>query len=486
MADYPNFVGPSYTSSSPNADAEQTMNLYPEVMESAGAKVPTTLYPCPGFQIAATVAQSPGRGLFATGGTPNRLFGVVGFKLYEYVYHSVTGVMTPMDRGDVAADTNPATFTTNGVGGNQLGFTSGGIFYVLDLGTNTLTPVMNLPPVTMCDFISDRFIALAPDTSELYMSNQEDGLTWDLSNVILRSTAPDPWVSMKVILHYIWLMGTLTSDVYYDDGGSPIPFSPFPGGSLEQGIAAPFSLQDVDGTAAWIGNNVNGRGVIWRAQGFIPQRISTHAVEFALQQYPTIDDAVSFAYQQEGHSFYVTNFPSGAATWVYDAATQPAQWHERGYWNTTAAEFEAYRVQYHANAFQQQWALDRATGTLYQMRTDLLTDVDGAMIRRVRRAPHLSTDQRMTFYHRVQVDLQAGVGTASVTSPTVMLRYSDDGAHTWSNEIEMSAGPQGAYAHRVFCGPLGSSRDRVFEVAMSDAVNWRVLQAFLDTSPGTY
>lgn len=41
-------VGPSYTSQSLNADAQLTMNLYPEVDESGAGNAPIVLYPTPG------------------------------------------------------------------------------------------------------------------------------------------------------------------------------------------------------------------------------------------------------------------------------------------------------------------------------------------------------------------------------------------------------------------------------------------------------
>ena len=38
-------------------------------------------------------------------------------------------------------------------------------------------------------------------------------------------------------------------------------------------------------------------------------------------------DAVAYTYQQDGHPFYVLNFPSANTTWVYDVST--GAWHER-------------------------------------------------------------------------------------------------------------------------------------------------------------
>jgi hypothetical protein len=108
-------------------------------------------------------------------------------------------------------------------------------------------------------------------------------------------------------------------------------------------------------------------------------------------------------------------------------------------------------------------------------------------IRRLRRSPHLSLEQFRIFYHRFQLDLMPGVGTLTGqgVTPTVMLRWSDDGGYTWSSEIELSAGAQGDYTKRVYALMLGSGRDRVFEVSTSDPVQWTLLAAYIDTTTGT-
>lgn len=108
-------------------------------------------------------------------------------------------------------------------------------------------------------------------------------------------------------------------------------------------------------------------------------------------------------------------------------------------------------------------------------------------IRRLRRSPHLTTEQMRVFYHRFQLDLQPGIGTLTGqgVNPLVMLRYSDDGGFTWSNEIQMGAGAQGQYLTRVYALMLGSGRDRVWEVSTSDPNKWVWIAAYLESTTGT-
>ena len=78
-----------------------------------------------------------------------------------------------------------------------------------------------------------------------------------------------------------------------------------------------------------------------------------------------------------------------------------------------------------------------------------------------------------------------GLATGQGSDPQVMLRWSDDGGETWSNEHWRSAGKIGVYKARVLWNRLGSSRDRVYEITMSDPVPWRIIDAMIRMSAGT-
>jgi len=106
--------------------------------------------------------------------------------------------------------------------------------------------------------------------------------------------------------------------------------------------------------------------------------------------------------------------------------------------------------------------------------------------RRLRRAPHLADEQRWLTYDRFQLDLQTGVGLVSGqgSDPQIMLRWSNDGGHTWSNEHWTSAGKMGATKTRAIWRQLGRARTRTFEVVVSDPVRFYLAAAYVDVTPG--
>lgn len=108
--------------------------------------------------------------------------------------------------------------------------------------------------------------------------------------------------------------------------------------------------------------------------------------------------------------------------------------------------------------------------------------------RRLRVAPHLSAEQFNIFYDQFTLDLQVGNGllVGQGVTPQIMLRMSDDGGYTWSDEILLDSGAQGQYLTRVTANGLGMARDRVFEISTSDPVAWSIISAFLQTRKGRW
>lgn len=70
--------------------------------------------------------------------------------------------------------------------------------------------------------------------------------------------------------------------------------------------------------------------------------------------------------------------------------------------------------------------------------------------------------------------------------PQIMLDWSDDKGKTWSTEITASMGKIGEYGTRVIFRRLGSSRDRIFRVSISDPVKRVITSANLDAIGGIH
>jgi hypothetical protein len=395
------FIGGSYQSQAVTADQERTVNWYPELLEAPGATAKAVLYPTPGVRTLSSAGRGNGRAHFALNG---REFAILGTTLYEI---DSAGALTP--RGSVAQDANPATISSNGEGGNQLFITSGRNGYVFNLTNNNLQQITALNgKATQGAHLDGYFLALDAVTATLYISDLYDGATWQTGiQFAQRSIAADRWVAMAVLGRFLWLFGERTSEVWYNTG-AVFPFAPHPSGLIHYGIAAPFSSAIMGDSVIWVGQTASGRRCVLRAQGFTPQPISTKPLEAALADYRGVSGAVSDVYSDAGHTFYLVSFDRDGVTWAYDDATQ--MWHERGTWIPQESKFTAWRPRYYAWSFGQHRMLDVGSGAVYEMARDATTDVDGLLIRRLRRAPAISNENDRVFYASFEVDMEPGLG----------------------------------------------------------------------------
>jgi hypothetical protein len=361
----PGFIGPTFEARSVNANTERVINLYPEVVGGT-PKAPLVLLHTPGTRLFAQRGGGPVRGLFAQDG---RAFAVSGGEFVEVFASGLTTV-----RGLVYGGWEPVTICSNGAAGHQLFITSHGYGYIFDLVSGTFTGLTDpsVPsPIRMGAFCDGYFLALVGGTGTLRYSALEDGLTWDTLDVIQRSYGSDAIEALVVNHRELWMFGSRTSEVWYDSGDADTPFVPIQGTFIEHGIAAPWSAVRVDNTIFWIGQDERGAGVVWRAQGYTPIRVSTHAIERWLASVP-LAQVLGWSYQDEGHTCYWLYVPDLETALVYDLATD--LWHERAHWDTTRMRWIPHVARCHAWGFNRHLVGDRQSGAIYALDLDALDD----------------------------------------------------------------------------------------------------------------
>lgn len=470
---YPGFVGGSYQAQSWNADAEHTVNMYEERMESQGATAQEALFGMPGVTLLGTAAGSPGRAHFAEDGREWAVFGTSFGEIAQ------DGTFT--SRGTVAVDSNPASIHSNGDGGGQLLVVSGGNGYCYNITTTVFTQVAALNgKATHGNYLDGYGLILDRTSSTLYISALLDFLTWTTGvDFAQRSKASDPWVSMTVTGIYIALLGEQTSEFWYDTGGSSFPFAPHPSGSpIPHGIAAGFTFAVGEGSLFWLARSNAGQRYVVRTTGFTPEVVSDYPRQRLFDGY-NVDNAVAELKNWRGHMFYSITFPGADVTWTYDLATN--KWFQDGPWISEENAFAASRRRWHAVAYGQHRSLDSETGAVYKISSDSYRDVDSRPLVWERQAPALTAENELIFYAALELDIQVGVGTVSGQgeNPRVMMQFSNDGGNTWSSELWRSLGKVGQYSTRVRWEQLGAARRRVFKVRGSDPVAVGIVGAYL-------
>lgn len=472
------FIGPSYELAQPSANAQRLVNWYLEKQEAGPRKGNTMRFVAtPGLNKRATLGGGPIRGVYWS--STGQLFVVSGSNLYE-----ITSAWAPSLRsGTISSSQGRVTMVDNGTV-LMIG-DGGGTAYTANLAFGSaLSPVVSANcPGGYVSWQDGFFINTVPNSNQFAISDI-NAATYTTLQVASKEGRPDNLVFVLSVGRQLWLFGQQTTEVWWNSGGALFPFQRVDAAFIETGTISALTCTRVLNSVAWVGNDERGRGTVWYAQGYTPTRISTHAVENALAGYANLNQASAFAYQQNGHQFYQLSVPSSSTdnggTWVYDFSTQ--QWHERS-WLSTTGELP-HRASCATVAFGAVVVGDRLDGRLYTYDLTTLAD-DTGPIRRTRQAPHVSQDEKRIRYDSFELQVEPGVGlsTGQGQKPIVLLSWSDDGGHTWSNEHQASLGAEGKYHTRVKWRRLGVSRDRVFRVAMSDPVVSTILGAELNATP---
>lgn len=466
------FATTSYQARSLPLSAQRCVNLFAEAAP-ADARSPVALYGTPGLVSFGTVGDGPVRLLHEMAGI---LYAVSRDQLYRV---SSSGTATLLGTLAGAPMTDYPLFAADN--GTQMVVvnTGTGRATVWDADTATLTPVndSDFPRVSSVSYVDGYHIFSRQDSGQWLISDLYEATSYEALDFATAETYPDNLVRVFTDHREVWLFGTKSTEVWTNTGAADFPFQRISGTVLERGCAAAGSVAKLDNSIFWLADD----GIVYRASGYTPVRVSTHAIEYALDGYQNLADAQAFCYSQEGHGFYCITFPPDDHTWVFDVST--GLWHERESEDADGRSLGRWRVASYAGAYNLHIVGDYLTNRLYQLDLDEGTE-NGVAIRRVAVSPVLHADTDRMTMARVEIEAEVGVGLSSGegSDPQMMLEWSDDGGRTWSNEHWSSLGRRGRYMRRVRWHRLGQFRERYLRITCADPVKIAILgcQAELD------
>lgn len=464
------FVGPAYETRSPNQSAQRLINWYVEATEQGG-KTEYTLYPTPGLRLAVKIGSGPIRGAVEVNG--GHVYVVSGSEVFR-----VSPGFTTAKAGSIGTSSGVVGMAYNG---DQVIIVDGQRGYIVDVAKNELKPITDVDfpsTVTWAQYLDRYFVVGGDGSGRFYISDIADGKSWVGTEYANAEGDPDPLIAGIVNHRELILMGTNSFEIWVNTGNTTFPIERTGNAFGETGCAAVATLCKMKGELLWLGKDRSGDGVVWRMDGYSPVRVSTHALEWEIRQYSRIDDAVAYTYQMGGSAWYVLHFPSADRTWVYNINGN--YWHEWLAFDATTGLFHRHRSNCHFMLGRDHVVGDWQTGDLFILDPHIYTD-NGHTIRRVRSTYAEDADLKRVFYSSLQIDLQAGVGLVDGqgSEPRLMLRWSNDGGHTWSNTRTATMGKLGQYGARCIWNRLGNGRARVWEISVTDPVNAVVLGAVL-------
>jgi hypothetical protein len=540
-------LGGTYVTRSVNAADSRMVNIFPEVIPEGG-KEPAYLQRAPGLKLLNTLTGGgPVRGLYFFEGFGYAVAGETVYKIDTAWNFTVIGSVS---------GSGPVSMADNGT---QLFIACNGPSFIYNRVTNAFGQIndIDFPGAVTVGYLDGYFVFNEPNSQRIWVTELLDGTSIDPLEFASAEGSPDNVVSILIDHKEVWVFGTNSIEVWYNSGALDYPLSPIQGAFNEVGCVAPYSVAKLDNGIFWLGADARGQGIVYRANGYQAIRISTHAVEWHIQRYGNLSDALAYTYQQDGHAFYVLIFPEANTTWVFDVAT--GLWHERAGW--VNGSFTRHRSNCQMSFNNEIVVGDFQNGNIYALDLDFYKDHDTVQrwLRTWRALPTSANNLKRTAQHTLQLDaesggvdptelinvrvvdtttgedfllqedsddilleipgpndlllqedgfellqedggsivaaettvadgkivLQTGEVVADQLDPQVMLRWSDDGGHTWSNEHWRSMGKAGEWGYRVFWRRLGMTeklRDRVYEVSGTDPIQLAIMGAELELS----
>lgn len=310
-----NLIGGFYADDSLPWSAQDTVNLLPYAAETVGTRTQFILRDAPGLRPLVRVGDGPIRGQRVVEG---KLLVVSGNTLYQ-----VSNSLVSIPRGTIPG-TGPVSITHNQRGTtNQVLIVNGAAGYVYDTSALTLTKITDdgYPGAFVADFVDGYLAQIEPRRRYWFHSALRQALDYNTLDRYEAEGQPDALVSLIVDHREVWVFGERSIEPFVNTGAATNTFQRASNTVIEQGCSARFSPAKLDNSVMWL----DDLGIVRRAQGYTPVRISTGPIERAIAGNDW-SRAVGFTWTDRGHAVYYLTFPDGQ-TWGYDLVT--GVWHRR-------------------------------------------------------------------------------------------------------------------------------------------------------------
>jgi len=449
---YVQAIGPSYFLEDRKAAVQRAVNCHPKKLD--GGK--WMLAPTPGETLVQDLG-AEGRAMYNADG---RWFAVAGSGLYEYSGGTFTLRGTLGSAGGIVGMAHNSS---------QLAIVDGATLYVFTLATNVLTTIVSAGwrGSYLVREMDGYFIFTDPGTDQFYISAIDDGTSLDALDFSSADSSPDNIVSHLVTHRQLVLFGSLTGEFWINTGDANFPFARYQSYTMDVGCVGKYAAICAADTVFWIGQTQRGTGIVYMLQGNQPSRVSTTAIEEALRG-ADLENATMWCYQIDGAEFIGINAPGLETTLVFDAAQQ--QWHERAEWN---AGWEPLRSGFVVAYGGEHYAMDSA-GVVTKLDRDANT-LNGLVLKRERTWPHMvNPSMEPVSYRGVEIAAKTGDGGQ------IALQISNDGGITFGPALLRSLGVTGRWMERIRWNGLGISRNRVFKLWQTDAVDFALYGAVVD------
>lgn len=434
----------------------QLLNCYVEQIGKEG-KVPWAVYASDGLQGFGFLQNvSPGLGCRAGIVVDGAIYVVAGVSLYKVLSTGEQKLIGSMS----ISTTAPVFMERNRRATPDIAVVCDGLMYYCR--GDVLTQVTDsdlLAPITLA--FSDGYFGITTAQNAWQIGAIDDGSAWDGLDFATADADPDSLVRIAAMQAQFMLFGDESLEIWADVGNADFAYQRST--SLEIGLLAANSVATVEQTLAWVAHD---RTVRMLGQGYSAVRISTPAVERAVQSVADPSTIEATSWVSNGHTFYKITCPDW--TWVYDTVTQ--LWHQRQSYGRNN-----WRISFVLAFGEKLIAGDALTGSLFEMSPEFFDDAGDPLVSTVVLPPVHGFPFRLQ-HNALYIDCEKGVGTGQGEpqdiDPEMMLAWSHDGGETYGGERVLKLGQQGRNLTRIRTFRLGQAPQdgRVYRLSWSAKV----------------
>ena len=456
-----------------NFDAQRTVNLF-EYTDTEGKK---------------------GKILINTSGLIER-FDISGmtqgwrnsFVFQGFAYFVVADSVYRMDSNLIRTLLGTIT-TSNGFVGieantHQVIFVDGVFGYIYDVNTGVFqkitSPGFPTLPIDVA-FLDGFFVVPAGGTNTLTLSSLNDGLTWDALDSAAINTHPGNITAIQTLHRKLFIFAKTFCEVWENAGLADFAFRRNNSLLIEYGTDSVASVVTGYDKMFFLSQDLQGLGHVIMVSGTQAIPISNQALDYELNNYAVVSDAVGIVYQDWGIIFYRLNFTNANKTWVYNVSQSSGQGDLR--WHTEEMlDGDRHIAQTHFYLNNKHYFGAYDSGKCFEISNTTYSNGSESIKReRVSSAFYVESNNKVRI-DRLYIDLVQGDAKSSGidANPLVFLAFSIDGGKTYSNEMASPMGDIGENTFRTIFRKLGAGRTFIFRLRFYNQNKFVILGSTID------
>lgn len=408
------------------------------------------------------------RGMHVKSGKPYFLNGTSLIRVDRFVDEFGVEAFTSVELGTIPG-TERVSMADNGT--ELMVLVPGGSGYIIDETSGTPFVEITAPGFTASGapqivvFIDSYFVC-STDSKKFIRSDSNQGTVWNALNFFTAESDPDDIVSLQVYNNKLFVLGSEVTEEFNNNAG----IFQRTGFFIDKGCFAKFSTIATNNSFMWIGGGTNESPAIWTLNGNTPVKISTTAIDSALQDFSLeeIQQAFAYSYAQNGAYFVGFSLP----TRTFEINTITGKWNERTSQIINSKGFTEvirWRVNSLGTAYNRVLCGDSQDGRIGSIEVDTYTEYGSEIIRTF--STQVISDQGNSLtMSQLEATMEAGVGDLVTEDPKIRISFAADGK-SFGNELTRSIGGIGQFEQRAIWYRLGRfPRMVVIKVEMSDPV----------------